>query len=181
MNLTAGLKVFSEFSIFRRSLRPVCGAMAAGAAVSLSLSAGSAEAYVVTVNGQQYNITTTQTTYTDGQALLQSQPWWGASGAAYDFAVAVGKNLGVPNFGGGAGPIFIHSAPPATLNVAYQPALGINQNTAQFGTLSATDYPFYAVATPVPAPLTILGAGAALASVRRLRAMSQRLHRSPEA
>jgi len=63
----------------------------------------------VTVDGINYDVTATVTTFNDGidyyseyfynQALLESQVWWGDQDLANQFAAAVGSSLGDPNFG----------------------------------------------------------------------------------
>jgi len=88
---------------------------AATALAAISLSPGSAQAYVVTVGGVQYDVTTFTGTYsanTSKFALPANggvMPWWDDSfpyNIANDFALAVGSSLGAPNYGGGIMDLF---------------------------------------------------------------------------
>jgi hypothetical protein len=93
--------------------------LALGAAAALAatvLTPGSAQAYVVTVGGVQYDVTTFTGSYdanTSKFALPPApgvMPWWGSSSNATAFASAVGTNLGTPN--NPYGPFFAHSYDP---------------------------------------------------------------------
>ena len=88
---------------------------------ALSLSPGSAHAYVVTVGGIQYDVTTFTGSYNDNASKFATaanggvMPWWGSGGGslARDFTTAVGTNLGTPNLDRGInyGPYFGQGAP----------------------------------------------------------------------
>jgi hypothetical protein len=80
------------------------GAIGAAAALAaISLSPGSAQAYVVTVNSVQYDVTTFTGSYDDNTSKFETaanngvMPWWGSESLASQFNVAVGGNLGLPN------------------------------------------------------------------------------------
>jgi len=73
---------------------------------------------VVTISGQgaadgRWNITTVTGTFNDLAGQLDDQPWWLSRSAADAFALAVGSNLGFPNFIAAAntsgGPIFAYT------------------------------------------------------------------------
>ena len=88
-----------RFSAF--SPKQALGAAAALAAISLS--PGSAQAFVVTVNSVQYDVTTFTGSY-DGNISKFSpppapgvMPWWNNSNLAIDFATALGSLAGYPN------------------------------------------------------------------------------------
>ncbi|MFM9104628.1 MAG: hypothetical protein ACKOPS_26300 [Cyanobium sp.] len=73
--------------------------------------AGGAKAAIFTVGGQQYDVTTFVGSYTSDTSKFNTPssggviPWWGNSGLAEDFAVAVFADFGTPN-SSGSGPIF---------------------------------------------------------------------------
>ena len=74
-------------------------AIAAALAMGV-LGAGQAQALVVTVNGQRWNVTTFTGLYANNVSKFNNSlmPWWGAQGqVATDFAVAVKLALGTPN------------------------------------------------------------------------------------
>ena len=85
---------------------------AAAALAAISLSPGSAQAYVVTVGGVQYDVTTFTGTYnanTSKFALPPApgvMPWWGSLSTVNQFAIAVAAALGAPNYGGGIMDLF---------------------------------------------------------------------------
>lgn len=109
--------------------------------------------------------------------------WWGDRNLAQQFAEAVGNHLCSVN--NTWGPWFGYTRNP----------LGGSFRTAywyyDFNTSTVTDRSDggddsgtsanWAQATQVPAPLPILGAGAAFTSVRRLQGMSRRLQHRPQA
>ena len=75
----------------------------AAALAAISLSPGSAQAYVVTVGGVQYDVTTFTGTYNDNTSKFETaanngvMPWWGSQSLAGQFAAAVAGGLGFPN------------------------------------------------------------------------------------
>ena len=78
---------------------------AAAALAAISLSPGSAQAYVVTVGGVQYDVTYFTGSYDGNTSQFQTaanggvMPWWGNSNLAGDFASALGSLAGYPNGG----------------------------------------------------------------------------------
>lgn len=68
-----------------------------------ALSAGQAQAVVVNVGGQDYDVTTFFGSYNDNQIKFNqpsnggSMPWYGNPGLASSFATAIGNALGFPN------------------------------------------------------------------------------------
>jgi hypothetical protein len=148
---------------------------AAAALAAISLSPGSAQAYVVTVNGVQYDVTTFTGSYdanTSKFALPPApgvMPWWGSGSLAQQFATAVGNGLGTPN--GQEGPLFgFVRQGPGNAFISYY------SNHSSFGTIvtftgisdSAT-WAQVAPAAPAPGPLPLLGAGATFGFSRQLR------------
>lgn len=64
----------------------------------------------VSVNGINYNITTSTTSFDNNQSLLQSQPWWGNIALAQQFTAAIGGSLGFPYvYGDFYGPFFAYA------------------------------------------------------------------------
>jgi hypothetical protein len=74
---------------------------AAAALAAISLSPDSAQAYVVTVGGVQYDVTTFTGTANNNTSNFATaanggvMPWWGSSASAQEFATAVGTSLGI--------------------------------------------------------------------------------------
>lgn len=129
-------------------------------------------------------------------------PWWGSQSLATQFATAVGAGLGLtPGFllpivgTAGVGPLFAASTgtlpfvgTPVTNNSLYYQAGTITSGTFPFGGFPPLPVPQsgpfsalvpYAIATEVvpqsvPAPLPLLGAGAAFGFSRRLRSRIRR-------
>ena len=166
---------------FRPGGRPISllkGTLGAAVALAaLSLSPGSAQAYVVTVNSVQYDVTTFTGSYNDnvskfGVALM---PWWGGSSTlANAFAAAVGAGMGYPN--GGNGPFFAWKQESGQVSTEY--TYEGNGGSFPYGQYSASipvgdTYPVWAqvapAAAPVPAPLPLFGAAAAFGFSRKLR------------
>ena len=158
------------------------GATAALAAISIS--PGSAQAFVVTVGGVQYDVTTF-TGSADNNAVKFNtpanggmMPWYGNGSLAIDFALAVQG--------------FFGNRTVYATNYIFNPNPLVNTNMkgifwdTQYGT-QPTPVPcldcftgggtggayneMYAVATiiPVPAPLPLFGAAAAFGFSRKLR------------
>ena len=163
------------------------GATAALAAISLS--PGSAQALVVTVNSVQYDVTTFTGTYNDNSSKFKTpanggvMPWWNNSTLAMSFATAVGTNLGYPNLGV-AGPVFGYgweSIDPCAENFDSCPDEIVyyifrHSNGAYFESDSSADSArtwaqasLYTAPAPVPGPLPLFGAAAALGFSRKLR------------
>ena len=159
---------------------------AAAALAAISLSPGSAQAYVVTVGGVQYDVTTFTGTYsanTSKFALPANggvMPWWGDSlpyNIANGFALAVGSSLGAPNYGGDYGPIFAYIYNPGFPPMLPPQVAGRIYRISTSSTLDAAPAPgaviTYAQATlytaPAPGPLPLFGAAAAFGFSRKLR------------
>jgi hypothetical protein len=176
------------------------GALGAAAALAaISLSPGSAQAYVVTVGGVQYDVTTFTGSYDDNTSKFATaanggvMPWWGSSSNATAFASAVGTNLGTPN--NPYGPYFAHSYDPIydPTGMGYPEPYVLHAlvlgNTVYNGSQASFDYfSVYAQATlytaPAPAPtatpgpLPLFGAAAAFGFSRKLR---KRIKQAPSA
>jgi hypothetical protein len=167
---------------FRAALGKAALNSAFGAAVAVGvLGAGQAQALVVTVNGQQWDVTTItgdasfvspgNAPNNDTTRILVVQPWWTGSGAngglAQAFATAVGSGLGIPggNNGAGYGPFFAYSGGPCidvrrwpTPNLVGCATAGVSYTWAQARLIQ-----------PVPGPLPLFGAAAAFGFSRKLR------------
>ena len=156
--------------------KPVLGvALAMGV-----LTAGQAQAVVVTVGGQDWDVTSFTGSYNANTSKFATaanggvMPWWGSSSLASQFATQVGTNLGLPNplpNGGNLGPGFAYQA---STSVDYFQRLG-NVITIQ-NTSNLSNQIAWAQATlvtpppaPVPSPLPALGAAAAFVYSRKLR------------
>ena len=152
---------------------------AAAALAAISLSPGSAQAFVVTVSGQQYDVTTFTGTYNSNTIKFQTaanggmMPWWGSPTLSQDFAAAVANSLGTPNYGGVYGPIFGYKYSSPTVNgKIYNNTTHLVANAAPGPTetrtwAQATLYTPPAAA--VPAPLPLFGTAAAFGFSRKLR------------
>jgi len=111
-----------------------------------------ASAVTITLNGNQYDVTTLVTSYNANAALLQNQPWWGADGGslAATAAFAVGSFFGLPNLIGGVstGPLFLW--PGAGLGVSFVAFNSFGGTSA--GPLDMSANYSFAVATPINTP-----------------------------
>jgi hypothetical protein len=140
------------------------------------LGAGQAQAVVVNVNGQHWNVTTFTGTYNDNISKFQTSanggvmPWWGSDVVAAQFATAVGNQLGFPpgqTFGNG--PYFGASVINATaLRIsAWKPTGGVASGPEPRSiayTWAQAEPP-----APAPGPLPVFGAAAAFGFSRKLR------------
>jgi hypothetical protein len=152
--------------------------LALGAAVALaalSLGPGSAQAYVVTVNSVQYDVTTFTGSYNSSTSNFSASgagvmPWYGSSSLAQSFAAAVGSGLGFVQNSSFIGPLFAYDSQPN--------AYAYNANNLTVGPLLyfPTDVKIWAQATiytapaaSVPGPLPLFGAAAAFGFSRKLR------------
>ncbi len=85
------------------------------ASLSLIMIGVSADAVTVTINNEDWKVTTITGSYAANSNFLQSQKWWGDSTLAGQFASAVGASLGMtivsstPNGPLLAGPSFAFS------------------------------------------------------------------------
>jgi hypothetical protein len=174
--------LFKNFKMNRFSaFSPKLALGAAAALAAISLSPGSAQAFVVTVGGLQYDVTTFTGTANNNSSKFATaanggvMPWYNSSSLASQFAIAVGLGLG-PNPGCGSicpnnGPLFSYSKPgegfrskqydntnPST--TLDQPANGNLTQRYAVGTV---------IPSPAPGPLPLLGAAAAFGFSRKLR------------
>jgi hypothetical protein len=176
-------------------LRPIA---VLGGVAAVALLPVSASAFQAVVGGKTYEVSTFTGSYSgnSGRFTVAEMPWFGNQNLATQFAAAVGAGLGLtPGFSiplipgvTGVGPLFAASTgtffgTPVTNNSLYYQVGAITSGTfpglpvAQSGPFSAL-VP-YAVAREVvtqsvPAPLPLLGAGAAFGFSRRLRSRIRR-------
>jgi len=167
---------------------------AAAALAAISISPGSAQAYVVTVSGVKYDVTTFTGSYNNNISKFETaanggvMPWWGSSSDATTFLAAVGKNLGIPNlpfysayFGYSYDPVYdAGGGPNASVQRTYSilPAGTIYDDYFRaFDTNAvwAQATPYTSDPNPVPAPLPLFGSAAALGFCSRLSRRSKRL------
>jgi hypothetical protein len=146
----------------------------------IGLTAGEANALVVNVGGQNYDVTIFTGTYNGNTSKFETaanggaMPWWGNQQAAVDFAAAVNIGLGMPNPGTRGG--YLADAIDSNLlflsTTFYFPLFS--------GTITSSEYAgspasyIFAVAALVapssaPSPLPIFGAAAAFGASRQLR------------
>jgi hypothetical protein len=165
------------------------GALGAAAALAaISLSPGSAQAYVVTVGGTQYDVTTFTGTYNDNISKFATaansgvMPWWGNSNTAGVFANAVALGLGQPNLGNRFGPAFAYAAGGGVVNYilwdTVHSSVLFNTNSPQTDAGITWAQVAPASSAPVPGPLPLFGAAAAFGFSRKLR---KRIKRSNNA
>ena len=148
-----------------------------------ALGAGEAQAIIVNVNGQDWDVTTFTGTYNDNPSKFATaanggvMPWWGNSSLAYDFALAVRSSLGYwhPNDYPDNGPDFAygyddtqhgHELPGWWWNGNFNFVGSSGQRTFD-NTVWAQVAP--ASSAAVPGPLPALGAAAAFGFSRKLR------------
>jgi hypothetical protein len=156
----------------------------------IGLTAGDANALVVNVGGQNYDVTTFTRTYNGNTSKFETvanggeMPWWGSQSTANDFANAVNDGLGTPNTA--FGPYFAYSQsldmglPPAVDAMSYVPSFGTTQNPSIIKSSTAT-YALAALVAPpaaAPSPLPIFGAAAAFGASRQLRKRIKRIGHS---
>jgi len=177
MFMTSSVLPAGPWSLAGRRVSIILGAAAAVAAISLN--PGSARAYVVTVGGVKYDVTTFTGTYTANTSKFATpangglMPWWSSSGnsSAVAFATAVGNYFG-PNVyyafnDQGAG----YPIPGNRFNVILWQGAGYTGT----GVGADTSYKF-AIASrfePLPGPLPLFGAAAAFGFSRKLRTRIQ--------
>ena len=165
--------------LVRQRIRVALGAAAALAAISLS--PGSAQAYVVTVNGVQYDVTTFTGKYNDNTSKFSLppapgvMPWWGSKSLAQQFTVAVGDGLGFLQEGNTLGPNFGYAYSGGLVDSSNWRGNGPPTGMVSRSNDAGNPYITWAQATPVPAPLPLLGSAAALSFCRRLSSRSKRL------
>jgi hypothetical protein len=145
----------------------------------MSPLAAQALTVTLTVGGNNYDVTTLETSYSASSAILQSQPWWQNTALADALAGALGTQLGTPNTGGS--PYFanaVSGTPPFELvnSIFFIDFIGVifsNDSVGNLLTFAVLDQP--APVNPVPGPLPLFGAAAAFGMSRRLR---QRIRRA---
>jgi hypothetical protein len=151
---------------------------AIGAALAMGvLGAGQAQALVVTVNSQQWDVTTFTGSYNANTALIQSQVWWKNGVLTDQFATAVFNNLGTPNSipsgptAGPAGPFFaITDANGASvINVRVYSATSNSVINRALSPSSTSNVWAQAYLVNVPGPLPAFGAAVAFGFSRKLR------------
>lgn len=167
------------------------GLIAAGSLTILALGVQQAEAYVVTVNNVQYDVTTFTGSYNANSSKFNTaanggvMPWWGDGTLAGDFANAVQSALGGPNYflANTWSPYFAYGLKNSGANGIRAAAYFMNawQQGPVYDIGSQGDGPLlsdsgvwaqatlYTAPASVPAPLPIFGAGAAFGFSRRLR------------
>jgi hypothetical protein len=177
-NFFGFLKNFQMFRFSASFPRQALGAAAALAAISLS--PGSAQAFVVTVGGVQYDVTTFTGSYnanTSKFALPPApgvMPWWGSQSLAQQFAGAVAGNLGFPN--GTVGPLFGYTLFEFVFGASVASCARFQGGSSTCSNSSGSSSQTWAQATAytppaasVPGPLPALGAGAAFGFSRKVR------------
>ena len=184
-------QIFESMADSTHSCQPRWASLAKkalGTAVVMGvLGAGQAQALVVTVDNQQWDVTTFEGTYNKNDTLLQDQEWWGNQDTAEKFASAVGNGLNFPNLSlgtvVGVGPYFAFNESQVNLIFFRVNVVNASAEIEFFGT-STTSPSFrvsrstnltWATATratatrAVPGPLPILGVAAAFGFSRKLR------------
>ena len=163
----------------RNTLMIKAATLAATVAMTTTVSGvmSSAQAATIssTVNGVNYNITTVKGTFDSLQSTLESQPWWGSTTLAGQFASAADNSLGLPNFGI-LGPFFAYGSGYTTQyedNFTYNRVQYLSNGYGILDDIAVNDYSFtYATATPatpVPTPALLPGLLCLGASVWRKR------------
>jgi hypothetical protein len=162
---------------FSTSFRKL-GLGAAAALAAVSLSPGSAQAFVVTVGGTQYDVTTFTGSYNSDTNKFETaanggvMPWWGSESLAEGFASLVGLELGLPNYSNTHGPLFawrfrLQDAVDNCYYISGTTGCGIANNSISYVYAQAT--PYAPPSAPVPGPPLLFGAAAAFGFSRKLR------------
>jgi hypothetical protein len=166
---------------------------AAAALAAISLSPGSAQAYVVTVGGVQYDVTTFTGSYDDNTSKFETaanngvMPWWEDFDLGALFATAVRENLGTPNSysGNTSGPIFSVEAFDGDVfgQIWCTADCSGLTNPIPTGWLASNSVVYaqatlYTAPSAAPGPLPLSGAAAAFGFSRKLR---KRIKRSTNA
>jgi len=145
-----------------------------------------AQALVVTVNSQDWEVTTFTGSYASSSSKFETaanggvMPWWGSSTNAQAFATAVGSGLGLPNFSA-YGPFFGFAPPSGSATLLPGNAFSFDPHNGPtlFRIQNVTTVRTWAQATLVPAggpanadvpgPLPALGLAVAFGFSRQLR------------
>ena len=151
------------------------------------LSAGNAQAFAVTWNGTNYDVTTFTGTRNDNSAKFNtsanggSMPWWGSQSDAISFIQATASsqgdlftNLGVSPSGNvilfGYDNFMSFTAAKQYDSMLTSSGFSIADNSATvWGPGDTINWAQATEVTAVPGPLPILGIGAALGFSRKLR------------
>jgi len=159
---------------------------ALGVALAIgTLTAGQAQAVVVNVDGQDWDVTTFSGGYYENSSKFETpanggvMPWWNNINLAGTFTAAVSSSLGDegpyfafetdPTAFGGVGVIYqliYNSSHPMTIFGAGKAGIGPGYGGPQAGWAQATPYTSPAA---VPGPLPLFGAAAAFGFSRKLR------------
>ena len=149
-----------------------------GALASLSVLSSPASAYVVTVNGTQYDLDVFDGPYLGKESLFSSvapgeMPWWGDENKAIDFASQVFDQL-LEGSTPGNSPLFAFEVIGSDVNGWSSDILSPNNLYFEsFGTGVSVKYvvgsPLSTGVSSVPGPLPIFGAAAAFSWSRRIR------------
>lgn len=167
--------------------------IAASACVLPLIGLQPAKSVVITLDGNSYDISVTNTSYTANpaafSALLGGQmPWWGDLILASRFASEAYDQLGLDLYEPGYGALFAYAYSPAGSGEIQ----GVVQNTSDITDALLLDSPSplaagnsypYAFAqavpsVPIPGPVPLLGAVAAFGWARRIRSRSRSTSRS---
>ena len=154
---------------------------ALGTAVAMGvLGAGQAQALVVNVNGQNWNVTTFNGSVANLPKFASPpapgmMPWWSNESLAIQFATAVGAGLGLPNIGGLYGPFFGWADSGTGGGTGKRTAVydsdyaSIDTNINASSTQASSVWAQAELVPPVPGPIPALGATAAFGFSRKLR------------
>ena len=166
-------------AIGKTALKAAFGA----AVVAGVLGAGQAQALVVNVNGQNWNVTTFTGSYNDNSFKFNTpanggvMPWWtgslSSSSLARQFAIAVGLSLGTanPSEYSNGGPFFPYYLGAGNTSVFSCYWRQTTQDTrCGLGSDLTSNFTWaQAELAPAPGPLPALGAAAAFGFSRKLR------------
>ena len=150
-------------------------AIACATATAFTVAASTAaEAVMITLGGTDYDVTTIMGTFSDNQALLESQPWFVDPGSAStlgnEAAMQIGNAFGFPNFGGFAGPLFGEAVESGSVLGSFAFFFGGFEGPQEV-IAALNEEAVWAVATeisaepgpePVPEPMSIFGSLVAL-------------------
>lgn len=134
------------------------------AAAMLALTAMNANAALITVGDQDYNIETVEGPGLDFAELFQAQAWYGNQSLAANFAAALGDQLGYPNeitnfFGTTrtVSPLFVWDVDPGLSFRGETIAGGVYAGS--FSPAPNTSYVFATASVPAPGMLALMGLG----------------------
>lgn len=147
-----------------------------------------AKAVVINLDGNSYDISVTNTSYTANPAAFSAlpggqMPWWGDLILASRFASEVYDQLGLDLYEPGYGAVFAYAFSPAgsgEINGVVQDTSDINSSLildslSPLGADNTYPYAFVQAASPVPipGPLPLLGTVAAFGWARRIRSKTR--------